>query len=98
MDHTWQVFSTFSKKNIYPDRICAVLPYSISARLVLANQAFQKFKSISHNLKHTEYFFIVQMACEPVVTWTMDMMQAATSCFKHRQEHGLRLIALGSRV
>lgn len=55
MDQTWQVFSTFFKK-IYPDRICAVLPYTISARLVLANQAFQKRKSISQNLKQTAYF------------------------------------------
>ena len=48
-------FSTIFKK-IYPDRICATLPYSILARLVLANQAFQKLKSVTQNLKQTEYF------------------------------------------
>lgn len=56
MDQIWQVFSTIFKK-IYPDRICATLPYSISARLVLANQAFQKLKSVTQNLKQTEYFY-----------------------------------------
>lgn len=56
MDQIWQVFSTIFKK-IYPDRICTTLPYSISARLVLANQAFQKLKSVTQNLKQTEYFY-----------------------------------------
>lgn len=55
MDQIWQVFPTIFKK-IYPDRICAALPYSMSGRLVLDNQAFQKFKSVTQNLKQIEYF------------------------------------------
>lgn len=77
MDQIWQVFSTIFKK-IYPDRICGILPYCFSARLVLANQAFQKLKSVTQKLKQTEYLFIAQMVCKPVVTWTVHMLQIGT--------------------
>lgn len=51
-----RVFSTIFKK-IYPDRICATLPYSIPARLVLANQAFQNLKVLLRTWSKQNTFY-----------------------------------------